>query len=434
MMNFLFTKTPLAFFVASFWRDEAFSYLMAKLPLHSLLWSTAQDANPPLYYIVLKLWMFIFGSSEIALRSLSLLFFTATLYMAFLIMNEVYKLGTKKSLFYLLLFLANPLLHYYAFEARMYSGMAFLATLLFYLFLKRNYKFYAYVVFFSLFTHYFLLTVIAFQIGMLFIMEHKTERHKILTPLWRVMRWYLIWIVFVLFARPPLGNSFWILPFSLGDFLILPSLILTGYEKGAWVVVTFLPHLSLLIAGLTIFGSIQLFPRNKKNHLFILLGWGIGIPLVVFLVSFFKPIFLPRYLIFSAVGLTLLLILSLETITNRYLRIGLVVILLWFLTSYSSIQVTMRKKAPLKNTFRTIRNEMKENDVVYVTHEYDFHPAEYYLPQKKVYIYGKTYEELPWYVGKILIDKSAVRSSLPVYPERAFIVNNDGSYTVQSSR
>lgn len=165
-----------------------------------------------------------------------------------------------------------------------------------------------------------------------------------------------------------------------------------------------------------------------------MLGWGIGIPLVILLISFIKSIFLPRYLIFSSVGLTLLLILSLETITNKYIRALLIVVLIGFLSSYSSIQVAMRKKAPLKNTFRTIRNEMRENDVVYVTHEYDFHPAEYYLPQKKVYIYGKTYNELPWYVGKILIDKSAVRSSLPVYPERAFIFNNDGSYTVQSSR
>ena len=105
MIQFLFTRTPLAYFVASLWRDEAFSYLMARLPIHQLLWATAQDANPPLYYLLLKLWMGIFGTSEIALRSLSLIFFWATLYVVYLILKEVYALGTKKSLFYLLFFI-----------------------------------------------------------------------------------------------------------------------------------------------------------------------------------------------------------------------------------------------------------------------------------------------------------------------------------------
>lgn len=61
MISFLFERTPLAYLVSSFWRDEAFSYLMAKQPLFSLLWSTAQDSNPPLYYLLLKVWMGILG-------------------------------------------------------------------------------------------------------------------------------------------------------------------------------------------------------------------------------------------------------------------------------------------------------------------------------------------------------------------------------------
>ena len=77
---------------------------------------------------------------------------------------------------------------------------------------------------------------------------------------------------------------------------------------------------------------------------------------------------------------------------------------------------------------------MNSTDIVYVTHEYDFHPAEYYLPGKKIYIYKKTYEEIPWFVGKILMDKQAFTNTLPRYPTRAFIVNNDGSYSIQSAQ
>ncbi|PIW73452.1 hypothetical protein CO005_01355, partial [Candidatus Roizmanbacteria bacterium CG_4_8_14_3_um_filter_34_9] len=68
MLNFLFTKTPLFFLTQPFWRDEAFSYFMAKKNIFEMLLLTAKDFNPPLYYFILHFWMNIFGSSEIALR------------------------------------------------------------------------------------------------------------------------------------------------------------------------------------------------------------------------------------------------------------------------------------------------------------------------------------------------------------------------------
>ncbi|MFH0773164.1 MAG: glycosyltransferase family 39 protein [bacterium] len=432
MMQFFFTKTPLAYFVSSFWRDEAFSYLMARLPVHTLLWSTAQDANPPLYYLLLKLWMGIFGSSEVAIRCLSLIFFWATLYVIYLIMKEVYRLGTKKSLFYLLLFIINPLLHYYAFEARMYSMMAFVATLLFYALMKKKYTLYAYTALTALFTHYFLIGVIAFQAFYIFFTSHKIERKRFFLPLIKSVLWYIPWIIILIIARPPIGASFWIPTSSWKDVFLLPAIILTGYEQDAWIVVPFLAYISLVISGIVAFGSLHHVSHTKKLHYLLLLGWSFGIPLAIFILSFVKPVFLPRYLIFASVGLVLLLVVCFESIKNKYVRFILIAIVVLFSLSYSSLQVLMRTKAPLNKTFRLVGKEMGKNDVVYVTHEYDFHPAEYYLPSKKVYIYKKSYGELPWFVGKVLMDKGAFTDTLPHYPERAFIVNNDGSYSVQS--
>lgn len=434
MMEFLFTKSPLSYFVASFWRDEAFSYLMARQSLFSILWSTAQDANPPLYYLILKLWMALFGHSEIALRSLSLLFFSATLYVVFLIMNKIIRLSVKKSLFYLLLFILNPLLHYYAFEARMYSMMACVASLLFYFLMKKEYRLYSYTVVVALFTHYFLLVVLVFQAVYIFLTSTRSERQHFFQILLSSLRWYIPWIIVLLLARPPVGGSFWIGSSTWKNLALLPAIIATGFEQGAWVIVSYLPLISLLISIIVAFGVFSYRHTLIQSHLILVLGWALGIPLVIFLISFFKPVFLPRYLIFSSVGLTLLLVLSMEKIKNRYIYTLCLVGLIVSLVSYSSLQVSMRKKAELKKTFAAIRNEMRTNDVMYVTHEYDFHPAEYYLPEKQVFIYRKTYEELPWFVGKVLMDKKAFRSSLPIYPERAFIMNNDGSYSVQSSQ
>jgi len=432
-MEFLFSKTPLAYFVASFWRDEAFSYLMAKLPIHTLLWSTAQDANPPLYYLLLKIWIVFFGSSEVAMRSLSLVFFSATLFMIFLILRDVYKLTPRKSMGYLLLFIINPLLHYYAFEARMYSMMAFFATFLFYAIMEKKYRLYSYVALLALFTHYFLAVIIVFQVFFALLWFTKTEKKQLFLSLLKISIWYIPWIVLLLFAHPPIGQSFWIAPSKIKDLLLIPAIIFTGYEKTTWVIYNYLPHLSIAIVTIIAVAIRFRVFHQKKRLLILLFGWALGIPLFIFILSFWKPIFLPRYLIFSTVGLLILLIISIEGIKNIRIRIGAIVLLVFFSLTFATAQVILRVKAPLKNTFNSIKQQMLDTDVIYVTNEFDFHPAQYYLPSKKVYIYKKSYKELPWFVGKVLIDKQSFRTSLPIYPERAFIVTNE-TYTIRSSQ
>ncbi len=432
MMQFLFTKTPLAYLVASFWRDEAFSYLMAKLPLTQLLWSTAKDANPPLYYLLLKGWMGIFGSSELAIRSLSIIFFWATVYVAFLIMNEVFKLSTKKSTFYLLFFIANPILHYYAFEARMYSMMAFCATLLFYALMKKNYRLYSFVALCSFYTHYFLILVVGFQMVYVFVTAKKSEQVLFFKTVFKTSFWVLPWIVVLLSARPPVGQSFWIQSSRLQDVFLIPAIIMTGYEQGTGVIFPYLLPLSLLLCGLIGYGYFLHKVQHKQQLMIMTLGWAVGIPLAVFILSFWKPVFLPRYLIFSSVGFLLLVILSIESMKNKYIKSVMCIFILTVSIVYAENQAVTRIKAPLKQVFSSIKQEMGPNDVVYVTHEYDYHPALYYLPTKKVYIYKKTYEELPWFVGKVLMDKSAFKQTLPIYPERAFVLSGN-SFSIQSS-
>src|SRR5690606_29600904 len=107
-MSWLFTKTPLAFFVMDLWRDEAFSFVMAQQSVLDIIKTTAVDFNPPLYYILLRFWMILFGSSEVAMRSLSLIFFGATVYLMFEILVTVFKISFKKSLLYFILIVLNP--------------------------------------------------------------------------------------------------------------------------------------------------------------------------------------------------------------------------------------------------------------------------------------------------------------------------------------
>jgi len=438
-MQFLFTKTPLTFLAASFWRDEAFSYLMAKQPLMQLLWSTAKDANPPFYYLLLKVWMLFVGHSEIALRTLSLLFFWATIYVCFCIMKNVFRFSQKNSLVYLLLFVANPLLYYYAFEARMYSILAFLATLSFYFLFTKQYKKYGIVALLSLYTHYFLISVIGAQLFFSFFFFSKKEFKTYFSTLIKYLILFVPWILLLAAAHPPVGNSFWIETPALKDVALLPAIIFTGYEKTAWLTYKPLPLVSVIVGLIVLFG-IWFFFYNQRKHLskerffiaLLLLVWGMGIPLCVFFFSFLKPIFLPRYLIFATVGLLLFMVLTIESMHVR-MKYILFVALLVVSVHYGEVQILFRTKAPVRKTFMEIKQMMTKNDVVYVLHEYDFHPAEYYINDSQVFIYNKSYEELPWFIGKVLIPKDKVTSLLPTYPRRAFIVEPDAtSYSIRS--
>ena len=120
----------------SLWLDEAINILAVKNFSYSqlIIQYSIGDFHPPLFHLVLKFWTQIFGFSEIAARSFSVLTGVATVFVVYLIGKEIKseKLGLISAVF-----LATAPLHiYYSQEARMYSLAAFLVTTLVYFFLK----------------------------------------------------------------------------------------------------------------------------------------------------------------------------------------------------------------------------------------------------------------------------------------------------------
>ena len=59
---------------ASIWFDEAFSAYLIQFSYWDILVFTAEDVHPPVYYWLLKAWSTLFGTTEFALRSLSVVF------------------------------------------------------------------------------------------------------------------------------------------------------------------------------------------------------------------------------------------------------------------------------------------------------------------------------------------------------------------------
>lgn len=88
------------------------------------------EGHPPLYFVLLKSWSYIFGSSELALRSFSL----CCGLLSFLVLFNVFRRkSTNKYAAWgvLIMLIFNPFLFYFFTEARMYALAFLLATLSF---------------------------------------------------------------------------------------------------------------------------------------------------------------------------------------------------------------------------------------------------------------------------------------------------------------
>ncbi len=440
MVNWIFTNTPLHYFIQSFWRDEAFSYLLAKKNLLDILILSARDFSPPLYSLLLHFWLKIFGMSEIALRSLSLITFAAVLYVCYLFLTDIFKIKMRWAYVYLLLFLLNPFLNYYAFEARMYMLFALLATLSFYYLYQFRPVKYCVVAILGLLTHYFMLFVMISQVVYALTARSYKDREKLfqLKSILRPVLIFIPWLIFV-FVQHKFGGQFWILKPPLKTFLEIPAIMYVGYEADFGFYRKLLLPLSLFLLVIICYGVWQITrkrytvsTKEKRDLLYILLSWSFVPATLAYFISLAYPIFLPRYLIFSGVGIVLLLVFLLEQIDKRMRWVFFAALLILTL-HYNILQVNSRTKAPVNPVVKEIKSQMKSGDLLYVTSELNFHPAEYYLDEQRVFIYNRTYEDIPQYVGKILIPANKVIGSLPIYPKKAFILKDDLSYEIQAA-
>lgn len=111
----------------SFWMDEGLSVGIASHPLADIAGVLRQDGSPPLYYLLLHVWMDVFGRSETAVHWLSL---TAALLTIPAAMWAGWSLWGKRAGYLgAALCALLPFLTAYGEEARMYSLMALFALL-----------------------------------------------------------------------------------------------------------------------------------------------------------------------------------------------------------------------------------------------------------------------------------------------------------------
>lgn len=148
--------------------DEAQSVWQTSRDLPGVITIIARDVHAPLYFVALHYWEVLFGTSEVAIRSFSLLFFALSIPAMFFLADVAY--GRRAAYFTALITSFSPFLNWYGSEARMYSLLLFVAILshLFFVMLwKRPTRLawagYSVATFLGIFTHFFFYFVLAVQ-------------------------------------------------------------------------------------------------------------------------------------------------------------------------------------------------------------------------------------------------------------------------------
>jgi hypothetical protein len=122
------------------WLDEALTVNIARLPLRHIPGALRHDGAPPLFYFLLHLWMRVFGTSNIAVRSLSAVCSVASVPLMWLAGRRIGRsAGSSPDVtgaVAVILLASSPFAIRYATEARMYS-LVVLLTLIGYLALSR---------------------------------------------------------------------------------------------------------------------------------------------------------------------------------------------------------------------------------------------------------------------------------------------------------
>jgi uncharacterized membrane protein len=306
---------------ASIWFDEAFSSYIIQYNFLDIARYTATDVHPPFFYWVLKVWSALFGTNELALRSMSVFFGAVTIVFAYLFAKRQF--GRRAALMGLGLLVLSPLFIRYSQEARMYTlvtALVMSATYVMVIALEQKKRklwvLYGVLVSLGMWTHYFTaLAWIAHWVWRFITVRQTGARGKVLAKKFFDKNWLTAYIVAIGLYLPWLpAMAIQLVVIQSGGFWIQPVGVdtVTGYFG---TLVYYLEHdhvTGWLAAGLVAVGILLAVLMTRvyraggkpfRRQYALLICLAAVPPIVLFIVSL-PPLtssFVERYLMATAV-------------------------------------------------------------------------------------------------------------------------------------
>lgn len=399
----IFTTAISAFtlFPQSIRLDEAQELWVATKPVLSILnWDATSTATwVPLYEIILHLFVQFFGASVIVSRSLSFIFFLATLPVLFFLYNKVS--NKKIALLSIVIFSVSPFILWYGSEGRVYTMFVLISsinTLFFMDFLKSDGKLgktgYIISSILGFYTHYFFFFLILTQIIYLFTKvltkSELPQAGRRLPPI-RDYRLFFIHLLNVLLAfvffmpwiflvmrAGTISNAEPLIPppTSFNIFQTIVNFIF-GFQiqsiQGA--IISFWPLIIILL-----FFVFTHKKEQKANFVDYFVFSAFAPIMLVFAASIVKPIFLSRYLIFTTPSLFFLVVWMLLSYSKKIsaILLSVFILVMIFLLLYQNYSVYTPVKEDYKGVTLYLEKNTNPSDIIAITAPFTIYPIEYY--------------------------------------------------------
>jgi len=390
----------------SFWLDEAIGALVVKNQTFGQILTQFPkgDNHPPLYYLSLKAWTNMFGYSEVAIRMLSVLVGTLTIFFVYKIcdlyiqnkakVKEKVKSNLLSFPYIVSILMAFAPLHvYYSQEARMYVFTGLFSSMIVYFFLKTlekkanfiNWFFYSVSIIFLFFSDY--LPVFLFPVIFIYAVLSKKDKN-----------W---WVKFIL-SHIPLGflGLMWLPTFlyqsNAGKILlqVLPtwkmvaggatlkqlSLVWVKFIVGRVSFDNFNLYLSLVAVFSIpfIISLVKSFKEFKKISIHVI--WLILPIILVFLSSFLLPAFIYFRFIFVLPAFYILVSYGISVFKEKRVKIALILSILTISIFNLSLYFTNTKfqRENWREATKYIESIVKENELIVFANPEPFAPYQWY--------------------------------------------------------
>lgn len=293
----------------SIWFDEGYSISVAQQPIAELIALTTVDAHPPLYYLLLKTWMAIFGTGEFALRFSSVLCGGLSLVALSWLLKDLF--NRRIALLALPFVAFAPFLLRYNYEIRMYSFVMLIGVVATWVMVRawqtrqaRWWIVYGALVAIGMYTLYMSVVFWLAHVVWLTIMAYQSKRNVVKQPFWLsyvgAVIVFLPWIPTVLSqlsssALPPFMST--ITLYELTNILGLLMAYSAGWQIGPWLTVLLVLFLSMFAY---VFANVwrRAVKRERQALLLLISCFVVGI-LFYALISLppNPPRFMDRYIV-----------------------------------------------------------------------------------------------------------------------------------------
>ena len=379
------------------WYDEAFAVLFSQEGLPAMVYGTltaqggvAADVHPLGYYTLLYLWGLLFGTSPLAVRSLSLLLGTASVFVAYGLAAELFDRHTARWAAAALVFAPFPV--HYAQEVRMYALLSLLILGAAWFFVKGIHKpdrvgmwiGFGLCAAAAQYTHNLaFLYLVPLSLVALFTRDRGIILRTLAAGAGAIVL-YLPWLLQLpeQFAR--LQWAYWIEKPGLVEILQLIIHFTSSLPAPEWAlpVQLFVSLMLMVLAGLITIRAIQREAR-KRRQVGLMLWLSLAPPALMLGISIWQPVFLLRALMPAAMFLTIWLAWCFRSrLVPVWVRRSAWVLLAlsYGLGLYGWFTYRGFPYAPFNTINAYLREHMQEGDIILHTNKLTALPARYVDP------------------------------------------------------